>query len=292
MALCTHCAHNPENEGKPASILFDPDRIGGSQPKPPLSGFFNVDKPAGMTSHDVVAALRRAGKERRVGHAGTLDPMATGVLLVAVGSATRVIEYLQDGQKVYQGTVRFGLTTTSYDIEGEVVSQAAPDAVAATLAMNATIAAVAPRYRYMQRCVVIGRGYNYATAFETALKLKEMTYTIVEPYSSADFLHGPLAMLEPGFPAIVIAPSGRLAAEAEVFIGTLRERQAEVIAISDDAAVLAAARVPLALPASVPEWLSPLTAIIPGQLLALQLAHARDFDIDAPRAIRKVTETV
>ncbi|MBX7250798.1 MAG: SIS domain-containing protein, partial [Candidatus Promineofilum sp.] len=166
------------------------------------------------------------------------------------------------------------------------------DAVAATLAMNATIAAVAPRYRYMQRCVVIGRGYNYATAFETALKLKEMTYTIVEPYSSADFLHGPLAMLEPGFPAIVIAPSGRLAAEAEVFIGTLRERQAEVIAISDDAAVLAAARVPLALPASVPEWLSPLTAIIPGQLLALQLAHARDFDIDAPRAIRKVTETV
>lgn len=131
MALCTHCAHNPENEGKPASILFDPDRIGGSQPKPPLSGFFNVDKPAGMTSHDVVAALRRAGKERRVGHAGTLDPMATGVLLVAVGSATRVIEYLQDGQKVYQGTVRFGLTTTSYDIEGEVVSQAAPDAVAA-----------------------------------------------------------------------------------------------------------------------------------------------------------------
>ena len=158
--------------------------------------------------------------------------------------------------------------------------------------LEETIAAVAPRYRYMARCVVIGRGYNYATAFETALKLKEMTYTIVEPYSSADFLHGPLAMLEPGFPVIVIAPSGRLAAEAESFIGTLRERQAEVIAISDDAAVLAAARVPLALPASVPEWLSPLTAIIPGQLLALQLAHARDFDVDAPRAIRKVTETV
>ena len=99
-------------------------------------------------------------------------------------------------------------------------------------------------------------------------------------------------MLEPGFPVIVIAPSGRLAAEAESFIGTLRERQAEVIAISDDAAVLAAARVPLPLPAAAPEWLSPLTAIIPGQLLALQLAHARDFDIDAPRAIRKVTETV
>ena len=169
---------------------------------------------------------------------------------------------------------------------------AAPDAVAATLAMNETIAAVAPRYRYMSRCVVIGRGYNYATAFETALKLKELTYTIVEPYSSADFLHGPLAMLEPGFPVIVVAPSGIMAAEAVGFIRTLRERQAEVIAISDDVDVLAGARVPLPLPAAAPEWLSPLTAIVPGQLLALHLAHARDFDIDAPRAIRKVTETV
>ena len=169
---------------------------------------------------------------------------------------------------------------------------AVPDAVAATLTMNETIAAVAPRYRYMSRCVVIGRGYNYATAFETALKLKELTYTIVEPYSSADFLHGPLAMLEPGFPVIVVAPSGVMAGEAVGFIRTLRERQAEVIAISDDADVLAGARVPLALPAAAPEWLSPLTAIVPGQLLALHLAHSRDFDIDAPRAIRKVTETV
>jgi glucosamine--fructose-6-phosphate aminotransferase (isomerizing) len=176
--------------------------------------------------------------------------------------------------------------------EARAALWAAPDAVAATLAMNETIAVVAPRYRYMTRCVVIGRGYNYATAFETALKLKELTYTIVEPYSSADFLHGPLAMLEPGFPVVVVAPSGVMAGEAVGFIRTLRERQAEVIAISDDPAVLAEARVPLRLPAAAPEWLSPLTAIVPGQLLALHLAHSRDFDIDAPRAIRKVTETV
>lgn len=133
MALCTHCAHNPENEGKPAASLFDPDRIHAVRrgAPPPLSGFFNIDKPPGMTSHDVVQAIRRAGKERRVGHAGTLDPMATGVLLVAVGSATRIIEYLQDGTKVYQGVIRFGLTTTTYDIEGAVVSQAPAEAVTA-----------------------------------------------------------------------------------------------------------------------------------------------------------------
>ena len=81
-----------------------------------------------------------------------------------------------------------------------------PQAVADVLEINAVVAELAPRYRYMRDCVVIGRGYNYATAFELALKLKELTYTIAEPYSSADFMHGPLALIEYGFPAIVLAP--------------------------------------------------------------------------------------
>jgi glucosamine--fructose-6-phosphate aminotransferase (isomerizing) len=143
----------------------------------------------------------------------------------------------------------------------------------------------------MEHCVVIGRGYNYATAFELALKLKELTYTIVEPYSSADFQHGPVAMVENGFPVIFLAPSGAVLPELLDFMGTLRSRGAELIAFSDDDAVLAAARVPLRLPRPVPEWLSPLTTIGPGQLFALHLAHARDFDVDAPRGLRKVTET-
>ncbi len=169
---------------------------------------------------------------------------------------------------------------------------AVPDALEATLAMDDVVGEIAPRYRYMQRCVVVGRGYNYATAFETALKLKEMTYTIVEPYSSADFLHGPLAMIEQGFPVILIAPSGVMAAEMLDFAHTLRERQAELIVISDAADLLDLARIPLALPASLPEWLSPITAIMPGQLLAMHLARARDYQIDSPRGIHKVTETL
>jgi glucosamine--fructose-6-phosphate aminotransferase (isomerizing) len=82
-----------------------------------------------------------------------------------------------------------------------------------------------------------------------------------------------------------------MTAETAAFVRVLRERQAEVIVISDAAELLDLARIPLALPASLPEWLSPLTAILPGQLLALHLAHARDYNVDAPRAIRKVTET-
>ncbi len=166
-----------------------------------------------------------------------------------------------------------------------------PQLASETLSMGAEIARIAERYRYMRACVVIGRGYNYATAFELALKIKELTYTVVEPYSSADFLHGPLAMIEPGFPIIVIAPSGAMISEMQEFIRTLNERQAEVIAISDDAALLAQARIPLKLPVSVPEWLSPLVAIIPGQLFAMHLASVRDLDPDHPRALHKVTET-
>lgn len=169
--------------------------------------------------------------------------------------------------------------------------RAVPDAVSAALALNDTIAAVAPRYRYMQQCVVIGRGYNYATAFEMALKLKELTYTVVEAYSSADFRHGPLALLEPGFPVVLLAPGGALAAEMADFARTARARGAELIVLSDEDALLALGRVALRLPSGVPEWLSPLTTIVPGQLLALHLAHTRDYDVDAPRGIRKVTET-
>lgn len=167
-----------------------------------------------------------------------------------------------------------------------------PEAIAATLGMNESIATVAHNLRDMRRCVVVSRGYNLATAYETALKLKEMTYTIVEPYSSADFLHGPRAMIERGFPVVVIAPKGATSSELLEFVRALREQQAEVIAISDEEEILALSDTPLILPATVPEWLSPLTAAIPGQMLAMHIAHARDHDIDSPRAIRKVTETV
>ncbi len=118
-----------------------------------------------------------------------------------------------------------------------------------------------------------------------------MTYTIAEPYSSADFMHGPLALIEQGFPALVVAPSGVVLPEMQEFIRTLNEREAEVIAISDDPATLDLARVRMPLPPGVPEWLSPVTAIVPGQLFALHLAMVRDFDPDHPRGLRKVTET-
>lgn len=86
-------------------------------------GILNIDKPGGMTSHDVVNRVRRIVGIRRVGHAGTLDPLATGVLLVGVGQATRLIEYLVGQPKTYVTTIRLGQTTDTYDAEGKVVAE-------------------------------------------------------------------------------------------------------------------------------------------------------------------------
>lgn len=88
-----------------------------------LGGVLCVDKPLGMTSHDVVNRIRRVANLRRVGHAGTLDPLATGVLLLCLGRSTRLIEYLVGHNKVYETTVRLGQSTTTYDAEGEIVAE-------------------------------------------------------------------------------------------------------------------------------------------------------------------------
>jgi tRNA pseudouridine55 synthase len=88
-----------------------------------MNGFLVVDKPAGMTSHDVVNAVRRMAGTRRVGHAGTLDPAATGVLVLALGAATRLVQFIDGSDKTYRATLRLGETTTTYDADGDVVER-------------------------------------------------------------------------------------------------------------------------------------------------------------------------
>lgn len=166
-----------------------------------------------------------------------------------------------------------------------------PEQIAQTLALDEVVRARAERYRYVRDCVVIGRGYNYATAFEIALKLKELTYIVAEPYSSADFRHGPIALVESGFPGICIMPSGRAYNHVFQLASDLKARGAELLVISEQDAALDLATTPFRLPAGVPEWLSPVACVIPGQLLAYHLTLAKGFDPDHPRGLRKVTDT-
>lgn len=160
------------------------------------------------------------------------------------------------------------------------------------LKLDEEIAQMAQRYRYMSHCVVLGRGFNYATAYEWALKLKELTYVIAEPYSSADFQHGPIAMVEGGFPVLAIAPKGKVHSSMVEMLTRLRkDRNAELVVISDDADTLTLAQSPIQLPPQIPEWLTPLVSILPAQLFACHLTQVKGYDTEKPRNITKVTET-
>ena len=144
----------------------------------------------------------------------------------------------------------------------------------------------------MQQCVLLGRGYNYSTAFEWSLKLKELASVGAEPYSSADFRHGPIAIVEHGFPVMAVAPGGAVFEDMLGLLHRLKQEQsAELLVISDRPDALSLAQSAIALPGDVPEWLTPIVSIVPAQLFTYHLTVAKDFDPDSPRIIHKVTET-
>jgi glucosamine--fructose-6-phosphate aminotransferase (isomerizing) len=160
------------------------------------------------------------------------------------------------------------------------------------LQQDLMIQETAQRYRHMEQCVVLGRGFNYATAFEWALKLKELASVKAEPFSAADFKHGPVAMLTPGFPVLTVMPEGKVfPAMWELQQYLKSDLQAELVVISNSPAALSLANTPFPIPVGVPEWLSPLVSIVPAQLFSYHLTLAKGNDPEHPRTIRKVTET-
>ncbi|HRE47620.1 MAG TPA: SIS domain-containing protein [Aggregatilineales bacterium] len=166
-----------------------------------------------------------------------------------------------------------------------------PDLAAETIRGTEGIRAWAERYRYMDRFVTTGRGYNYCTAFEISLKVKELCYVTGVEYSEADFRHGPIAMVSRGFPVFSIAPAGKALPNMISLLEKLNERGAENIVITNDDAAAALGVRAMRIPAGVPEWLTPLLAVIPGQVFAYQLALAKGHSVDQPEGLRKVTIT-
>jgi glutamine---fructose-6-phosphate transaminase (isomerizing) len=170
--------------------------------------------------------------------------------------------------------------------------QAIPDAMRATLGLEPDIEAMAVDQAAADRLLVIARGYEYATAREWALKLKELARVFADPYSAADFEHGPLALLEPGVPVLATVRPGPTAMPLVALLERLRdELAADVAVVSDDPAATSIARWPFALPTGTPEWLGPIVSIVVGQLHALHLTRARGLDPEQPRNLRKVTRT-
>ncbi|MEP7286849.1 MAG: SIS domain-containing protein [Chloroflexota bacterium] len=167
-----------------------------------------------------------------------------------------------------------------------------PDQISETLHFSEQIAGWSARYRYMERFASIGRGYNFCTAFEVSLKIKELCYVTGVEYSEADFRHGPIALVEPGFPVLCIAPQGKTLPLFLDLLERLRDnRHAECLVISNDAGALSFAQNPMPIPVSLPEWLTPIAAVVPGQIFAMTLAIAKGHTVDKPLGLTKVTIT-
>ncbi len=167
-----------------------------------------------------------------------------------------------------------------------------PEMMNQMLQLEPSIADLVERYRYMQECAVLARGVNQATALEAALKMTETCYLVAKPYSGADFLHGPIAMVDRGFPCLVFAPDGRAYASQLDLSLKIKERGGELIVIAHSPEILELATTRIAVQdATIPELLSPMPYVIPGQLFAYHLARARGNDPDRPRGLSKVTLT-
>jgi glucosamine--fructose-6-phosphate aminotransferase (isomerizing) len=170
--------------------------------------------------------------------------------------------------------------------------EAIPQFVHEALEQKPAIVELVQRYVFMENCVVVGRGLAYANAYELALKLMETCYVVAERFSSADFLHGPLAMVERHFPVILFAPPGVMLPGVKNLIERLRELHADTLAITSDPEAAKLCTRAIVMSREIDEFLAPIPYIVPGQLFAALLAEAKGLNPDAPRSLSKVTRTL
>lgn len=160
------------------------------------------------------------------------------------------------------------------------------------LELQGKVKEIVERYIFMENCVVVGRGMNYGNSYELALKLMETCYVVAERFSSADFFHGPLAIVERRFPVIMFAPTGVTKPSSIDLLKRLGELNADCLAITNDDEIARLATHAIKLPGEIEEFLSPIPFIVPAQLFAAHLSEAKGLDPDEPRSLAKVTKTL
>jgi glucosamine--fructose-6-phosphate aminotransferase (isomerizing) len=241
------------------SVLLEARRQG----RPTIALTNDPDSPLAMAAASVL--LLEAGEERAVA--------ATKTYLNSLGAIALLFTALGDDAVARDELSRM------------------PELLERQIALSFGSAPPIEEYGDAIGATVVARGVNYGTAFEIALKIRELSGLLVEAYSPADLMHGPIAAIQPDWPVIVVAPTGPARPSVEEIVDVLRERGARVIAVSDAASVLDSAHTKLPLVPDVPEWLSPLTAVIPGQVTAMRLAQLRGLDVDHPAGLQKITLT-
>ena len=239
--------------------------------------------------------------------------LTVGVTNRARSSITRVVEevfLVRAGRersvaatKTYTGQMLM-LYLLAYALGAPIAPRAVgrlPAVVAKVLQRKDSVGVLSERYRYMSNAVVVGRGLNYANAFEFSLKLMETCYVVAERFSGADFLHGPIAMVERAFPVFAFAPPGPTLPSVTALCEKLRGLQAETIVISATGSGAPAslatrnieigAKIPT-LPGMPADLFTPIPYVIPAQLFAAFLADQKGLDPDRPRTLSKVTKTI
>ena len=245
-------------------------------------------------SPDVIAVLAAARAQGCVTVAITNDP---GSPMAAV--ATHVIPLQAGVEASVAATKTYTTSLAAVAALAAAIAADEPrrrelagvaDAMERQLSRTAGIDGAAQATGAWRRLAVIGRGANYATAFEAALKIKELAGVAAEPASPADFLHGPVAMLGPGFPVLAVLPSARGGEAVRHVLAAAQGRGADITVIAGDDYAPAPGERRLSVEPG-PEWLSPLCAVVPAQLLAVGAAERRGVDVDRPAGLQKVTRT-
>lgn len=248
-------------------------------------------------SPDIVAVLEEARRQGAPSIAITNEPssplaaaadhvltLEAGPELAVAATKTYTTQLLAIG--ALSAAMSSGREASAVAAELHAVPAALGRALEAESAIQSTVA----RLHGAERAIVIGRGYEYATARELALKIQELAQVMAHAWSSSDFEHGPLALLEPGLPLMAIVSDDVAGAALVPLLRRVRDvLHAEVIVISGRADVATFA--PITITAPLPPWLQPIASIVPGQLLAYHLARARGLDTERPRSISKVTLT-
>jgi glucosamine--fructose-6-phosphate aminotransferase (isomerizing) len=290
-AQYTFGAHNGLTTALAAPSLYS--RYGAS---PRVDGAVVIGISQSGQSPDIVQVLAAARQQGAPTIAITNDPTSP-----LAQTAEHVIPLHAGAERSVAATKTYtaqltALALLSAHLAGDAARIAAletlPTAMQRALDAEPQARAAAAALRDAARCVVLGRGFHYATAFEVALKIKELTYLLAEPYSTADFAHGPVAMVESSFPVLVIAAGRTLQAETAELRISLLQRGAQLVTFGDEHNPQLDGEHYIPLASGLPESLAPIAAILPGQLLAFHLAHARGLDPDRPRTISKVTRTV
>jgi len=263
---------------------------------PQLRGAFVVGISQSGRSPDIVSVLAEAKRQ------GCYTLAITNAVKSPLAQTADFVLDIQAGDELAVAATKtystelMAVAMLSAALRGEECNwkqlEKVPDWVEMALQEDATIGMKVQAYRKVSSCVVLGRGFSFATAYEWALKLKELTYVEAQPYSSADFQHGPIAIVDGGFPILAVVPGGAVYTSTIEVLRNLRDnRSADLVIISDQNGALKLAKTGLRLPADVPESLSPLVSIVPAQLFSYHLALAKGCNTETPRGIHKVTET-